>query len=146
MTSYKIMGEFFKLKRVVNLKMVNSLKSLRFGPKQAVVLVCATKYGSISSAKLADLTLSDPAAISRSIDILAKHGLMRRKVSSTYRRTWQLILTREGKQAAGKVKEILNSVAKDVFGILSLSEQKYLVSLLSRLIENTVGDNIKKGD
>jgi len=146
MTNPDIMDKFFKLRRAINLKMVNRLKALGFGPKQALALKCIIKYGPISSAKLAVLTLSDPAAISRSVDILVKHGLLKKGESRADRRAWQLILTKKGKQAAGKIREVQNSITEDIFGSLSSREQRYLMSLLDRIVEKITGDNIKKGE
>lgn len=146
MTHPDIMEKFFKLRRAINLKMVNKLKALGFGPKQAAALKCIIKYGPLSSAKLADLTLSDPAAISRSVDILVKHGLLIKGGSSTDRRVWQLFLTTKGKHEAGRIKDVQNSVAEEIFGILSSREQKYLMSLLDRIVGKITGNNIKKGE
>ena len=138
------MDYFFKLKRALNLKFVSKLNDLGIGTKQAAVLICATKYGPISSAKLAGLTLSDPAAISRSVDVLIKHGLIKKMGPSADRRVCNLILTKSGKLAADKIIQIERSIAEEFFGILSSREQKQLISLLDRIVEKASGNNIKK--
>jgi len=135
LSNYEIMGKFFILRRAVNLRMVESLKDLGLGPKQASVLKCIHRFSPISSVRLADLTLSDPAAITRLVDNMVKRGYLVKKDSSTDRRAWDLCLTADGERVAKKIKGIHESIAQEIFGVLSTSDKSKLISLLDRINE-----------
>lgn len=139
MMHYEALEKYFKLKRVINLRAVSKLKELGLGPKQAWLLRCIGRSSPISAARLAELTASDPAAITRSVDTLVRHGWLKKLDSQTDRRAWQIYLTTEGKKIAKRIRNIQEKLAVEVFGSLSVKEQNSFLTLLDRIISRFNG-------
>ena len=135
MSHYKLLEKYFKLKRAMNVRAVNILKDLEIGPKQASILRCISREGAVSSARLAELTLSDPAAITRSIDILTERGLVSKKDSTTDRRAWVLHLTPKGERIGKQIMRRLEAFSTEIFGKLSAKEISQLSDLLMKMIK-----------
>lgn len=138
MSHYDILEKFFKFKRAINLRAVHELKGLGIGPKQAAVLRCVSKDGPVSAARIAEYTMSDPAAITRSVDLLEEHGFIEKKDSSTDRRARLLHLTHKGEKAAKQIRAMQESLSAEIFGKLPSHEREKLKILLDK-ITNVVG-------
>lgn len=134
MSYYYILEKFFKLKKALSLRAVHELKELEIGPKQASILYCINKFGPTSSAKLAEHTLSDPAAITRSLDLLVEIGMVEKKDSSNDRRAWDLHLTSKGEKMARVIGCKQEALATEIFSELSAKDREAFSSLLDKVI------------
>ncbi len=147
MSHYDILDKFFKLKRVINLRAVHALKVLGIGPRQAVVLRCLSKDGPVSAARIAEYTMSDPAAITRSLDLLEEHGFIAKKDSSTDRRALVLSLTSKGEKAAKQIRTMQESFSTEIFGGLSSHEKEAFKTLLDKITDVAgIADSARKGE
>jgi DNA-binding MarR family transcriptional regulator len=134
MSYYFILEKFFRLKRALGLRAVHELKELGIGPKQASILYCIHKHGPISSAKLAEHTLSDPAAITRSVDLLVDIDMVEKKDASNDRRAWELHLTSKGEKMAKEIGHKQEAFATEVFSKLSAKDRTAFSELLDNVI------------
>ena len=134
MSYYFILEKFFRLKRALSLRAVHELKELEIGTKQASILYCIHKLGPISSAKLAEHTLSDPAAITRSVDLLAESGMVEKKDSSKDRRAWELHLSIKGEKMAREIGHRQEAFATEVFSKLSAKNRTAFSDQLDNVI------------
>jgi MarR family transcriptional regulator, transcriptional regulator for hemolysin len=135
MSYYYLLEKFFKLKKALNMRAVHELKGLEIWPKQASILYCINKFGPMSSAKLAQHTLSDPAAITRSVDLLAESGMVEKKDSSSDRRAWELHLTSKGEKMAREIGRKQESLADEMFSKLTANDRSAFSALLDKVTD-----------
>ena len=136
MSYYYLFEKFFRLKKALNMKAVHELKELEMWPKQASILHCISKFGPMSSAKLAEHTLSDPAAITRSVDLLAENGMVEKKDASNDRRAWELHLTSKGEKMAREIGRKQETFANEIFSKLSAKDRAAFSDLMDKLTNN----------
>ncbi len=134
MSYYAVLEKIFMFKRAINLQAISKLKDLGLGPKQAWLLRCIDQAGPISAARLAEMTASDPAAITRSVDNLVRQGLLEKRDSSVDRRAWRLCLTARGEKMAKRIRSISEKLAEELFNVLSEGEKDRFIILLDRII------------
>lgn len=134
MSYYFILEKFFRLKKALNMRAVHELKELGLGPKQASILFCIHKFGPTSSAKLAEHTLSDPAAITRSVDLLETSGMVEKKDASNDRRAWELHLTPKGERTAKQIGHVQENLAAEIFGKLPARDRAAFPDLIDKVI------------
>ncbi len=79
---------------------------------------------------------TDPASMTRALDLLEAKGLVARQRSTTDRRVVQLALTPEGQAAAAKVPPVLADVLNGHLSDFSHDEWQLLLSLLRRMLAN----------
>ncbi len=135
MSYYFLLEKFFRLKKALNMRAVHELKDLGIHPKQASILYCINKFGPMSSAKLAVHTLSDPAAITRSLDLLVVSGLVEKKDSSNDRRAWELHLTSKGEKMAREIGHKQEMLATEIFSKLSAKDRAAFSGLLDMVAD-----------
>jgi len=138
MSDKDVFRRFGRLKRALGLAVAKKLKPLSIGPKQAYILLSVSEHGPLSLARLSEFTTSDPAAISRSVDVLVEHGLAERKDSSTDRRAWQVKMTRKGHETAAKISRLIRTLETEALKGFSETEVKAFMGLLGRLTENAI--------
>lgn len=139
-----ILETFGRFRRGLNLAWNNGLKDLGLGTKQGLFLRYLAKHESASQADLSRATLTDPAAVNRALDSLQTRGWVARHDDPGDRRRWIVRLTPEGLKTAKKVDGVYRSLANEVFSSLKESERKTLYSLLLRLLEKGLSEEIRK--
>ncbi|HTA16704.1 MAG TPA: MarR family transcriptional regulator [bacterium] len=122
-----------RFKRAVNLLVVQELKPLGFGSKQASVLRYLAAHRSCSHADLARHTITDPAAAGRIVDALIRRGLIARKEHPSDRRRWMLSLSPQGLRAAERIAAVFKRVAGDLAAPLNSRERLALVASLDKI-------------
>lgn len=104
--------------------------------EQWIVMKIIHENENISQKRIAELSLRDPAAITRTLDLLAKKDLIERNPTPNNRRQYQLQLTPKGDNY---IKENLPQVTaqrkKSIQG-LSEEEQSQLLSALLKIQNN----------
>jgi len=135
MSYYYLLEKFFRLKKALSMRAVHELKGLDIWPKQASILYCINKFGPMSSAKLAEHTLSDPAAITRSVDLLAESGMVEKKDSSSDRRAWELHLTSKGEKMAREIGRKQETLADEMFSKLTTKDRTAFSDLLDKVTD-----------
>jgi DNA-binding MarR family transcriptional regulator len=82
--------------------------------------------------------------VNRAIDSLLKKGWVERKDDPNDRRRWIVKLTDEGWAVAKKVGGVYRRLADDAFSALPVGDRKHFFSLLQRLIEKGLSEDIRK--
>ncbi|WP_456459488.1 MarR family winged helix-turn-helix transcriptional regulator [Reichenbachiella sp.] len=104
--------------------------------EQWIILKIIQEHKDISQKELADLSLRDPASITRTLDLLEKKSLIARKVTPNNRRQYRLGLTSNGESY---IKEHLPRVTaqrkKSIAGLTEL-EQSQLLTMLRKIQKN----------
>lgn len=90
-------------------------------------------------AELAGLCVTDPGAMTRTLDRIERKGLVRRTRSANDRRVVNLELTPEGNAAAAQIPSVICEVLNAHLQGFSTDEWHMLQSFLSRMLANTVG-------
>ena len=126
---------FFKIKRLINCYGAQKFKTFNLGLKQAGLIRHLGSQGTLSASHLATLSLSDPAAITRSVDVLVKQGYVEKIASPIDRRSWDITLTPEGKRLFKKMSVVFDDLEETVFGVLLETQQKDLMRLFETLMQ-----------
>ena len=134
MDQHRKLALFFKIKRLIHNYGAKKFKVFNLGLKQAGLIQHLGCQGTLSASHLAELSLSDPAAITRSVDILVKQGYVEKIASQADRRSWEITLTPEGKRLFKKMSTVFDDLEETVFGVLLETQQKDLLRLLETLL------------
>jgi DNA-binding MarR family transcriptional regulator len=103
-------------------------------PSQYVILRCLYVNDGVSQQELADAVFKDTAAIKRTLDILAKKGLIER-VPVTMRKN-SIMITDEGRELMPKVMDCLEKSKETYLHGISSDEYNMLVGILERMYQN----------
>ena len=133
----EMLENFSRLRRALSLAHVQQLKPLGLGAKQAVILRALAKDGPSSAIDLARATVSDPAAINRTVGGLIKKGLLRQERDAEDGRRCRLSLTPDlGRPMAAKVLALTRQLAAQMAQPLAGPEQARFSQDLQRLTEH----------
>ncbi len=103
---------------------------------QWVLLKIIAQHEGLSQTDLAQKSLRDPASVTRTLDILAKKGLVRRDPIPNNRRQYQVVLTAAGGRFVQQHKGMVDRHrAKSTEGF-SKAELRQLKSMLLRIQKN----------
>ena len=97
----------------------------------------------LSGAQLARRMLISPQGVQLALTALEKRGLVQRKQDPQHGRILQAFLTDQGRQVAAAVVNDAIAAHDRVFGVLSKNEQNTLRDLLSRVVEQGTGHELK---
>jgi DNA-binding MarR family transcriptional regulator len=133
----ELIENFVRLRRALSLAHVQQLKPLGLGSKQAIILRALAKDGPCSAVELARATVSDPAAINRTVAGLIKKGLLRQRRDADDGRRCRLSLTPgKGHRMAAKVLAQTRQLADRAAKPLSPAERQRFIHDLQRLTEH----------
>ncbi len=126
-----------KMARQYSQKDFDRLK-LGISIEQWVILKIIEESVSLTQKELAKKSYRDPASITRTLDLLEKKHLIVRQDIANNRRTYNLLLTNEGKKFVDtNLKIIQGHRANSVKG-LTKDELEQLSSILKKMRENMV--------
>lgn len=97
----------------------------------------------LSGAELARRMLISPQGVQLALTALEKRGLVERKQDPQHGRILQAFLTDQGRKVAAAVVNDAIAAHDRVFGVLSKAEQNVLRDLLSRVVEQGTGHELK---
>lgn len=97
----------------------------------------------LSGAELARRMLISPQGVQLALTALEKRGLVERKQDPQHGRILQAFLTDQGRKVAAAVVNDAIAAHDRVFGVLSKDEQRVLRDLLSRVVEQGTGHELK---
>jgi DNA-binding MarR family transcriptional regulator len=87
--------------------------------------------------------LISPQGVQLALTALERRGLVERKQDPQHGRILQAFLTDQGRKVAAAVVNDAIAAHDRVFGVLSKDEQKLLRDLLSRVVEQGTGHELK---
>lgn len=96
----------------------------------------------LSGAELARRLLISPQGVQLALTALERRGLVERKRDPQHGRILQAYLTGEGRKVAETVVNDAIAAHEQVFGVLSVQEQKMLRELLGRVVEKGTGHEL----
>ena len=109
---------------------------LTVGQGQPRILNNLLKYGSMTQKELADVCRMDVATMSRTLDRLEEVGFLNREKNPECRRSFKIVLTNKGQNAAKKVSEGFLRMDACMKKGLSSGEIHNLVMLLAKVRRN----------
>jgi DNA-binding MarR family transcriptional regulator len=136
--------KFGKLRRQLSQTFIGHLKPVGIAPRQAILLRYLNVHGAGSLADLARMTVTDPATVTRTVNLLLKKGLLRRVSHATDRRRLEVSLTEEGKKLALRVDKVYARTAERIVNPLSVQERKTLIQLLDKILATSELSETKK--
>ncbi|MGH7738525.1 MAG: MarR family winged helix-turn-helix transcriptional regulator [bacterium] len=134
-----------KLRRQLSQTFISFLKPLGIAPRQAILLRYLSVQGSSSLADLARRTVTDPATVTRTVNLLLKKGFLRRAGHATDRRRLEVSLTPEGKKLAEKVDRVYARTAERMVSPLANAERHNLIRLLDKILNASGSGETEKG-
>jgi DNA-binding MarR family transcriptional regulator len=131
-----ILWASFKLRYLIKGKLQNKLKKHNISLSQWIILSTIYQSEGSNQKKLAELSRTDRAAITRILNILEYKELINRENSHHDKREFLIYLTDKGKDLYGETSEIMSQNAQEIKSIFSESELEQFKSLLDRLGSN----------
>ncbi len=104
--------------------------------EQWILLKIIDEHEEISQRELADLSLRDPASITRTLDLLQKKGYIERIAIEGNRRQYHLMLTKSGSKFVGKLLPVIEALRKRSTKGLTDHEVATLHILLKKVQNN----------
>ena len=114
------------------------------GQGQPRILDCLLRKGPLSQRQLAQLCGIDDSTLSRSVDRLARAGLVRREADPTCRRSLLLHLTEAGREAAGRVSSAFARQEEVLLRGIERTEARRMTELLALMRENLLREPFRE--
>ena len=111
-------------------------KKLGITVDQWVLLKIVHEYQALTQKELADRSYRDPASITRTLDLLEKKNLLRRKNISDNRRSYEIELTTKGSDFVDKHLDLIKSHRKNSIKGISKKDLILLSSILEKMRKN----------
>ncbi|ORB76163.1 MarR family winged helix-turn-helix transcriptional regulator [Mycobacterium scrofulaceum] len=96
----------------------------------------------LSGAELARRLLISPQGVQLALTALERRGLVERKRDPQHGRILRAYLTGEGRNVAATVVNDAIAAHEEVFGVLTVQEQRTLRELLGRVVEKGTGHEL----
>lgn len=90
----------------------------------------------ISQVELANTTFKEPAAVTRTLDILQRKELIERLPNPEDRRAFLIQLSNQGKALVEEMTPLVQAMRKDAFAGLSNQEMDTLKMLINKIYDN----------
>ncbi len=132
-TDLQILEDFGRFRRSLNLHFGNGLRALGLGTKQASLLWHLSRRSKASPADLSRDTLTDPAAMTKLVNLLIRESLLRHEKHPTDKRRWELSLTPQGQRLAVKVETLYARLSEEALKSLNTSEKSDFSRTLQKL-------------
>lgn len=131
-----LLESLMRVRRLIYLQAVQSLKPLGIGPKQASLLRNMKRLApACCLVDLSKATASDPAAVGRTVDGLTRKGWVKAGPASNDRRRREVSLTPDGRRMADRADEIFLQVDRAMAATLSVEDGRSLTHLLDSMAE-----------
>ena len=90
----------------------------------------------ISQIALANTTFKEPAAVTRTLDIMERKGIIERQLNPEDRRAFNVQLTPEGRALAEQMIPLVKTMRASSFRGLSEADMSTLKNLINKIYEN----------
>jgi DNA-binding MarR family transcriptional regulator len=125
---------FFRLWRAVHTRTAEALDALGLTPATFALLnVLGARDGAIQQRLSSDMGI-DPSAMVKLINELETTGRAERRRRPGDRRAWEVVITREGRDALERARAAASQVENEVLSGLSDVEQRRLMALLRQAL------------
>jgi DNA-binding MarR family transcriptional regulator len=140
LTDLHILEEFGRCRRALNLHFGNALRPLGLGSKQGSLLRFLSKRGKACLADLSRDTQTDPAAMTKIVNLLLKEKLVRQGEHPTDKRRWVLVLTPQGEKLAAEVEKIYQALSEGVLEVLGPGDKSHFLKTLQKITLHLSGE------
>ena len=138
-SSYVPADEDFKLWRFLGhtsyvISRLRELELAQYGlaPEQSYVLdILSVNGGKTTMGQIADMTLRPHHTVSTLIARMEKHGMVEKKLSRTDKRSYEIVMTKSGREL---FKMVSRKSIENAFSVLSKEDKRQLSSILARLL------------
>lgn len=134
MSNFEVLDAFISLRRSLAAIRGHVTKDMEFGHNQIAVLH-KLSYASATMGELAEYTLSDKGAISRTVSVLEKEGYVKRTNDKDDRRIVHIELTAKGRTHAQKAQKLRDVIGRTLDQTLTAAERKQFAALTSKITE-----------
>jgi DNA-binding MarR family transcriptional regulator len=125
---------FFRLWRAVHTRTAEALDALGLTPATFALLnVLGARDGAIQQRLSSDMGI-DPSAMVKLINELETTGRAERRRRPGDRRAWEVVITREGRDALERARAAASQVENEVLSGLSDVERRRLMALLRQAL------------
>jgi DNA-binding MarR family transcriptional regulator len=135
MSNNQILEGFVMLRRSIAVLRAAELKDVDCGHNQISILYRLSQSNA-TMGELAEYTLSDKGAITRTVALLSKAGFVKRTSDAVDKRVVNIELTPKGKIQARKAQAIRNSIGGKLDNLLTRTERQEFLSLVNKIVEN----------
>lgn len=132
MREHLVLESYIALRRRVACLMAVESAEIKMGINQ-VILLYRLLAGPTTASELVSVVSSDKAAVSRSLNLLEKQGLIRRQKSGADRRVAVIDLTVKGERMARACRRIRGRVAARLDSSLTKEERLQLSRLIAKI-------------
>ncbi|GLX71028.1 MarR family winged helix-turn-helix transcriptional regulator [Paenibacillus glycanilyticus] len=113
------------------------IKEFGLTPEQWAVLFRVREEDGLIQKEIADRAGKDKATTTRILDMLEAKGFITKRASEHDRRSFQVFITEQGREAADAIEPIEYSTITEIAQVLSAEEYEQMTTLLKRLNEHT---------
>lgn len=97
-----------------------------------------------SQNEIAEKTIRDKVSVTKIIDNLEKHNLVKRALDDKDRRVRRIFLTDEGKKIVPKLKKIADLTLAEAFNGANKNDVESFKKVLSLIVQNLTGEDLLK--
>lgn len=130
----------YKTNSVLKGQMQTALKFFDITSEQWVLLKRLNQRDGMNQKELSIESFKGQAAITRSLDILEKKGLIERRKSANDRREYLVYITNRGKMLLDDAQPDMDDYQKKLDNVLSMQEMETLKRLLNKTCNSLISD------
>ena len=123
----------YKTNIILKGELQTALKDMDITSGQWVTLKRLSEKDGYNQKELSKISFKEQAAITRSLDLLEKKGLIERRKSQNDRREYLIYITESGRKLLEEAQPNVNLYRDIISSVLSEDETKTLKSLLNKL-------------
>ena len=135
MSTFEVLEAYVSLRRKIALLLSGTLKDSELSHSQIRILYRLT-LSKANMGELAEHTLTDKAAVTRTVAGLEKLGLVKRSHDEDDRRVVHIELTGKGKVKARKTHEIREAIGKTLDRCLNAGERRQFSALAEKIVSS----------
>jgi len=131
----KILNVYSALRRELGLLAAYELKKYKFGRNQMIAMIHLDEEESATLSELAEVTQSDPASATRTVNSLEKLGWIKKSIDPVDNRKSVVEITAKGRKKAIIARQIRDHLAAKVDAILTTPENVVVGELLEKIVK-----------
>lgn len=131
-----LISSFSILHRQSDIFLTKKLSDLGLSSNQFIYIMCLCEHPGISQEQLSAYLRVDKGSVAKSVHQMSELGYIRRTVSETDKRQYELFPTEKATDVYPKIHEIIMEYEKYITRNLTPIESDILRSLLEKLTEN----------
>lgn len=137
----ELSAQIYRVNKLFRLKIQETIRPYDLTTDQWVLLgKVYSDSGNLNQKELAAVCFKERAAVTRTLDIMEKKGLLERRDSEEDRRIYKLFITDYGKEIYEKTHQQVKKMEGQIDGTLSEEEFEQAIALMSKLEKSLRGE------